>query len=129
MNERLRYYLNTGLICYLVGLILSGIGPELTFLLLPTFNILIFRRLNHQLERTWRYGTLLTSIGLTTFLFFLQLNYLQELGWSCFGTGLSDFQTANGYLTTMFIFSIITWELGTGFANKQRTNSAIKTGG
>ena len=123
MNKRLGIYLTTGLICFIAGLLLAGIDPEVSFIMIPVFNLILFSRLKKQLSQPWLYGILTITLSIATVVFLLQYNYLLNLRWSCIGNGLSDIQTATGFLSSTILYSTISWEIGFGLAHRKTVNT------
>jgi len=112
VNLRIKYYLNTGFVCFCIGFVLThGIGEELTIPVLLVFNYLILTRFRRDYRGPDIYLIALISTVFTVSVFIVQYEYRKFVDWGCIKL-IPDFEANNSYLTTMVIFTIILWELG-----------------
>ena len=111
MQQRIRYYFNLGSICFIAGIVLLDIGEELLIIILLLFNILMITR--NRRDYGWKsiYLISLISFIFTLSLFIIQYQYRRYIDFSCLKF-IPDYEANISYLTTMLLFSIMSWELG-----------------
>ncbi|MFT7033479.1 MAG: hypothetical protein ACJA2S_001987 [Cyclobacteriaceae bacterium] len=122
MNLRLKYYIKTALICFIIGFILNyTLGEEFTLIALLAFNLIVFYRFKAIEHKISVIVLAVISTLFTTLLFILQYQYREHIDWGHIKS-ISDFQANLSYLLTTILFSAITWELGITFLIKKAKN-------
>lgn len=117
VTYRLRSYLNLGVVFFVIGLILTGIGEEFTVLIALAFNLMIYRKLSGLKQNKWTGWIAVVSILITFSSFVIQYQYRRIIDWGSIKF-ISDYQANTSYLLTTLLFSIVTWEVGVALVNR-----------
>ncbi|WP_066835732.1 hypothetical protein [Rufibacter ruber] len=120
MHERLRVLANYGIKGYgITFLLMLFLSPLPMFFAPVVFNFFLWRKLQ-SLQPCIGHKLLFIIIALfTTLLFFVQLGYREYYGSQSCILRISDWDANISYVSTMILFSLLSWGFGTAYMDKR----------
>ena len=125
MQERLRVFVSYGAKGFAFTMLLMLFIAPLPMLFAPVvFNYFLWKKLCSAKLNRWKFGLFIIVASLTTMIFFIQLGYRDFYDRQSCIRQISDWTAHVSYVSTMVLFSLLSWGFGLTFIDQKSSNQA-----